>query len=80
VQESLAQAEAGYYQALADQRSAVAYYDREIGTTLERFHVILRRSEKEGESEGESESESESEGESEDESALSRTLDRLDRT
>ena len=42
VQESLAQAEAGYYQALADQRSAVAYYDREIGTTLERYHVVLR--------------------------------------
>ena len=40
-QDQLAQAEAGYYQALADQRSAVALYDQEIGTTLERYHVTL---------------------------------------
>jgi outer membrane protein TolC len=40
-QDQLAEAEASYYQALADQRSAVALYDREIGTTLERYHVTL---------------------------------------
>jgi outer membrane protein TolC len=40
-QDQLAQAEAGYYQALADQRSAVALYDQQIGTTLERYHVTL---------------------------------------
>jgi hypothetical protein len=37
----LAQAETSYYQALADQRNAVALYDREIGTTLERYHITL---------------------------------------
>jgi outer membrane protein TolC len=40
-QDQLALAETSYYQALADQRSAVALYDREIGTTLERYHVTL---------------------------------------
>jgi outer membrane protein TolC len=40
-QEMLAQAETSYYQALADQRNAVALYDREIGTTLERYHITL---------------------------------------
>jgi outer membrane protein TolC len=42
-QDQLAQAEAGYYQALADQRSAVALYDQEIGTTLDRYHVVLSK-------------------------------------
>jgi len=40
-QEMLAQAETSYYQALADQRNAVALYVREIGTTLERYHITL---------------------------------------
>lgn len=40
-QDQLAQAETSYYQALADERSAVALYDRQIGTTLERYHVTL---------------------------------------
>jgi outer membrane protein TolC len=40
-QDQLAQAETSYYQALADQRSAVALYDQQIGTTLERYHVTL---------------------------------------
>ena len=39
--DQLAQAETSYYQALADQRSAVALYDQQIGTTLERYHVTL---------------------------------------
>jgi outer membrane protein TolC len=40
-QEMLAQAETSYYQALAEQRNAVAAYDREIGTTLARYHITL---------------------------------------
>jgi outer membrane protein len=40
-QDQLAQAETSYYQALADQRSAVALYDQQIGTTLQRYHVML---------------------------------------
>ena len=37
----LGYAEANYYQALADQRRAVAVYDRETGTTLARNHITL---------------------------------------
>jgi outer membrane protein TolC len=40
-QESLAQAETSYYEALAGQRNAVALYDREIGTTLARYDIKL---------------------------------------
>jgi len=40
-QDQLAAAESSYFQSLADQRNAVALYDREIGTTLERYHVTL---------------------------------------
>ncbi len=40
-QDQLAQAEAGYYQALANERNAVALYDHEIGTTLARNHITL---------------------------------------
>jgi outer membrane protein TolC len=40
-QDQLAQAETNYYQALADQRSAAALYDREIGTTLEHYSISL---------------------------------------
>ena len=41
LQEQAAMAEVNLAQALADQRSAVALYDREIGTTLERHHIVL---------------------------------------
>jgi outer membrane protein TolC len=40
-QDQLAEVETSYYQALADQRRAVAVYDHEIGTTLARNHVTL---------------------------------------
>lgn len=40
-QNQLAQAETSYYQALANQRNAVALYDRQIGTTLQRYHITL---------------------------------------
>ena len=40
-QTQLGQVETSYYQALADERNAVALYDREIGTTLARYHVTL---------------------------------------
>jgi outer membrane protein TolC len=40
-QTQLAQVETSYYQALADERNAVAHYDRETGSTLERYHIVL---------------------------------------
>ena len=40
-QTQLAQVETSYYQALANERNAVAHYDHEIGTTLERYHITL---------------------------------------
>jgi outer membrane protein TolC len=40
-QDLLSQADGEYSQALADQRRAVAVYDREIGTTLARYHITL---------------------------------------
>jgi outer membrane protein TolC len=40
-QTQLGQVETSYYQALADERNAVAFYDREIGTTLARYHITL---------------------------------------
>jgi outer membrane protein TolC len=40
-QTQLALAETSYYQALADERNAVANYDHEIGTTLARYHITL---------------------------------------
>ncbi|HZL47116.1 MAG TPA: TolC family protein [Opitutaceae bacterium] len=42
-QDQLAEVEANYYQALADQRRAVAVYDREIGTTIDRYHIVLSK-------------------------------------
>ncbi len=41
LQERLAGVENNYYQALADQRRAAAAYEREIGTTLEHYHLTL---------------------------------------
>ena len=41
LQEQLADVESRYYRALADQRRAIASYDREIGTTLETHHLHL---------------------------------------
>ena len=40
-QTQLIQADVQYAQALADQRSAVAYYEHEIGTTLDDYHLTL---------------------------------------
>jgi outer membrane protein TolC len=40
-QTQLALVEAGYYQALANERNAVAHYDHEIGTTLARYRITL---------------------------------------
>ncbi len=40
-QDLLSQADAQYFQALADQRAAVASYEREIGTTLQDYHITL---------------------------------------
>jgi outer membrane protein TolC len=41
LQERLAGVENNYYLALADQRRAAAAYEREIGTTLEHYHLTL---------------------------------------
>ncbi|MDD2763416.1 MAG: TolC family protein [Opitutaceae bacterium] len=41
IQDQLAAAEYGYYQARADERRAAAAYDHEIGTALEAHHIVL---------------------------------------
>jgi outer membrane protein len=43
LQESLSSVEVGMYRAMADERVAVALYDREIGSTLERHGLRLSR-------------------------------------
>lgn len=42
-QDLLSQADTQYFQALADQRAAIANYEREIGTTLDDYHVTLTK-------------------------------------
>ncbi len=41
LQEQLSAVESGYYRALADQRRAIANYQRELGTTLAKYNIKL---------------------------------------